>query len=134
MAKRQTMAALLLCPKLPRLISHPKQLHVHQGEKCWVKCETASQTDKTIARNNVQGCYSFCVESVKIQESSQITSATTCRIFAGSYTQFYHYSFSNSALLSGRPKLEPGKQAIRLTRLADDSKKKTNMAPGTSPI
>ena len=34
-------------------------------------------------------------------------SATT--IVAASYAPFYHYSFFNSALLSGRPKLEPGK-------------------------
>ena len=35
-------------------------------------CKTASQTDKTIAQNNVfvQGCSSFRVESVKIHESS----------------------------------------------------------------
>ena len=35
-------------------------------------CETASQTDKTIAQNNVfvQSCSSFRVESVKIHESS----------------------------------------------------------------
>ena len=35
-------------------------------------CKTASQTDKTIARNNVfvQGCSSFRVESVKFHESS----------------------------------------------------------------
>ena len=42
---------------------------------------------------------------------------------------FFTILLYNSALLSGQPKLLPGKYAIRLMCLADDSEKKKNMDP-----
>ena len=71
MAKRQIVA--FLCPKLPSLSLCPKSQTTTSGGKMFcVICKTASQTDKMIAQNNVfvQGCFSLCVKSVKIHESS----------------------------------------------------------------
>ena len=61
-------------------------------------CKTASQTDKTVAQNNVfvQCRSSFHVKLVKWDS----------QVLGKSREGNYHYSLFNSALLSGQPKLE----------------------------